>query len=134
MKKTKIVYWVSTLAIFIFEGVLVAFTSHTELAKEGIRSLGYPDYFGTLLAIFKVVGAVGLILPQVKGNAKEWVYAGFGFDFVFAFLSLLIVGGVSVSLLMPVVFIVFLILSYRSYHKLRRMPAVAPAATAKLAM
>ncbi len=134
MKKTKIIYWVSTLAIFIFEGVLVAFTSQTELAKEGIRSLGYPGYFGTLLAIFKVVGAIGLILPAVKGNAKEWVYAGFGFDFVFALLSLLIVGGDSVGLLMPAVFIVLLILSYRSYHKLRHTPASVPSATAKLAM
>jgi hypothetical protein len=31
------------------EGLIPAFTSQTELAKEGIRHLGYPEYFGNAL-------------------------------------------------------------------------------------
>lgn len=57
MKKTNVIYWTATIAIFLFEGVMPALTSQTELAKEGIRNLGYPDYFGVMLTVFKVLGA-----------------------------------------------------------------------------
>ena len=118
-KKTKIVFWVATTIIFLFEGVLVALTSQTEFAKEGIRHLGYPDYFGVILALFKVAGTLILIIPTVPARIKEWAYAGFGFDFIFAFLSILAVDGFRAVTLFPVVFLAILIVSYRSYHKLR---------------
>ena len=44
MKKTKVIFWMATVIIFLFEGVMPALTSQTELAKEGIRHLGYPEY------------------------------------------------------------------------------------------
>ncbi len=125
MKKHTIIFWITTTIIFLFEGVLVAATSQTEMAKEGITSLGYPAYFGAILAICKVVGTLVLMIPQISPRIKEWAYAGLAFDFSFAFLSLLIVTGVTPVLLMPAVFIVLLILSYRSYHKLQRAK-VAP--------
>ena len=117
-KKTKIIFWVTTIIIFLFEGVLTALTSQSELAREGIRHLGYPDYFGTLLAVFKVGGALLLIIPAVPARIKEWAYAGFFFDFSFAFLSILIVDGLRVGIILPAVFLVILALSYLSYHKL----------------
>ena len=52
MKKAKIIFWVTTIIIFLFEGVMPALTSQTELAKEGIRHLGYPEYFGSALVIY----------------------------------------------------------------------------------
>lgn len=119
-KKTKIVFWITTGFIFLFEGVMVLLTSQTEMAKEGIRHLGYPDYFGVILAVFKVCGSVLIILPQVKGRVKEWVYAGFGFDFTFAFLSILAVDGWNLTLIPAVVSMIALILSYRAYHKLQK--------------
>jgi hypothetical protein len=118
MKKHTIIFWITTTIIFLFEGVLVALTSQSEMAKAGFTGLGYPIYFGTLLAIFKVVGTIILMVPKFSPRIKEWAYAGFAFDFVFAFLSILIVGGVSIGLVLPAVFIILLILSYRSYHKL----------------
>jgi len=36
MKKAKIIFWITTTIIFLFEGVMPALTSQTELAKEGI--------------------------------------------------------------------------------------------------
>ena len=118
-KSTKIAFWASTIAIFLFEGVLVAFTSQTELAKEGIRHLGYPNYFGNILAVFKVCGTLILIIPKFPPRIKEWAYAGFGFDFIFAFLSVLIVDGVGTGILLPAAFIIILIISYTSYHKMK---------------
>jgi len=52
MKKDKIIYWVTTGFIFLFEGVMPALTSQTELAKEGIAHLGYPSYFGPICWLY----------------------------------------------------------------------------------
>jgi hypothetical protein len=119
MKKYKIIFWITTTAIFLFEGVMTAFTSQSEMSIQGITSLGYPVYFVTLLTVFKVSGALILIIPKVPARMKEWAYAGFAFDFVFAFLSMWIVVGFGVTLVPAVVAIVILVLSYVSYHKLQ---------------
>jgi hypothetical protein len=117
MKKNKIIYWASTILIFLFEGVMPALTSQTELAKEGIRHLGYPPYFGIALVVFKVLGSIALILPQVKGRAKEWVYAGFTFDFIFASISHCAVDGFDGQTVFPLVVLAVLMISYVYYHK-----------------
>ncbi len=122
MKKQKIIFWVTTGILFIFEGLIPLFTAQSETAKAGIAHLGYPAYFGLLLAAFKVKGSFGLILPIVKGRLKEWIYAGFAFDFFFAFASLLIVDGFTPILIVPLICMVLLILSYRAYHRLQQMP------------
>jgi hypothetical protein len=118
MKKTKLLFWIPTILIFLLEGVMPALTSQSELAKEGISHLGYPLYFGTMLAIFKVAGALSLIIPQVPKRIKEWAYAGFGIDFISAFVSLWVVDGITGNLLMPVIAFGLLALSYTAYHKL----------------
>ena len=43
MKNQTIIFWVNTMIIFMMEGVMPAFTSQTEMAKEGITLLGYPE-------------------------------------------------------------------------------------------
>ncbi|MEO5947719.1 MAG: DoxX family protein [Chitinophagaceae bacterium] len=118
-KTIKIIFWVSTTIIFLMEGVIPAFTSQTELAKEGIRHLGYPEYFGNALVIFKVLGALALMIPKIPGRIKEWAYAGFAFDFIFAFISLAAVDGFTGQTFFPLLFLVILIVSYVSYHKMR---------------
>jgi hypothetical protein len=65
MKKINIIYWTATMIIILMEGVMPALTSQTELAKEGIRHLQYPEYFGNTLVVFKVLGALILLSPQV---------------------------------------------------------------------
>lgn len=119
MKKIKAYFWISTGIIFIFEGVLVALASHTEKSVNGITGLGYPLYFVTMLAVFKVLGSLALIIPKVPARIKEWAYAGFAFDFIAAFVSLWVVTGFSVALLLPSVFMALLVVSYVSYHKLK---------------
>jgi hypothetical protein len=116
MKKAKIIFWVTTGIIFLGEGVIPAFTSTSSLAIQGITSLGYPIYFVTLLTVFKVIGALALIIPAVKGRYKEWAYAGFGIDFICAFVSIWAVGGFSSALILPAFAMILLILSYRNYH------------------
>lgn len=119
MKKYKIMFWTATILYFLFQGVMPALTGNSELAKEGIRHLGYPDYFRVALNVSKVVGSLALIIPQVPARIKEWAYAGFTFDFIFATISLISVDGFSGTALLPLVSFVVLMISYVSYHKLK---------------
>ena len=122
MKKYKIIFWITTTLIFLFEGVMPALTSQTELAKEGIRHLGYPMYFGNALVVFKVLGTLALMIPQVPKRIKEWAYAGFAFDFIFACISHIAVDGFTPMSLFPIAVLGVLAASYVSYHKLNDAP------------
>lgn len=117
MKKTNIIYWATTTLIFLFEGVLPALTSQTEMAKEGISHLGYPAYFGVMLTVFKVLGALTLIIPQIPKRIKEWAYAGFAFDFIAASVSHWAVDGFGGQAIFPLVVLAILALSYIYYYK-----------------
>lgn len=119
MKKTKILFWVSTIIIFLFEGLMPALTGHSEMAIQGITGLGYPVYFVTIITVFKVLGGIALIIPKVPANIKEWAYAGYGIDFICAFVSIWVVAGFGMALLLPVVAFVILAVSYVNYHKLK---------------
>ena len=118
MKKEKIIFWTATTIITLFEGVMPALTSQTELAKEGIRHLGYPEYFGNALVVFKVLGVLALVIPQIPKRVKEWAYAGFAFDFVFASISHGAVDGMNVQTIFPLFVLGILAVSYVYYHKL----------------
>lgn len=118
MKKFKIYFWISTILLVLFEGVMPLFSYDTELAREGIRRLGYPAYFGTALVVFKVLGCVLLIIPNLPPRVKEWAYAGFTFDFVFACISHWVVDGMGVQTVFPLVILAILIISYVNYHRL----------------
>ena len=118
MKKEKIVFWTATIIIALFEGLMPALTSQTELAKEGIRHLGYPEYFGSALVVFKVFGVLALVIPQVPTRIKEGAYAGFAFDFMFAAISHAAVDGINGQTFFPLLVFGILAVSYIYYHKL----------------
>ena len=117
-KTAKIIFWVTTTLIFLFEGVVPALTSQTEMAKEGISHLGYPLYFGNALIVFKVLGALALIIPAVPKRVKEWAYAGFAFDFIFACISHWAVDGLGFEAIFPLIVLAILMTSYYTYHKI----------------
>jgi hypothetical protein len=119
MKKNKIIFWVATTIIFIWEGVMPALTSQTELAKQGISHLGYPEYFGVMLTIYKVLGSLAIMLPIVPARIKEWAYAGLSFNMISAFISYCAVDGFSEAALFPLFILAILMVSYVYYHKLK---------------
>ena len=124
MKKDKIIFWITTVIIFLFEGVMPALTFQTAMAKEGISHLGYPEYFGNALAAFKVLGTLSLIIPQVPKRIKEWAYAGFAFDFLFASISYFAVEGVVFLSFFPFIFLGILTVSYIYYHKINNSSTI----------
>lgn len=118
MKSTKIVYWIATSLFVLFEGVMPALTFNSQLAKDGIHHLGYPDYFRVLLTCYKVIGAIILILPMIKGAIKEWAYAGFTFNLISATVSNSVVDGINAQSLFPLIVLAVLATSYFSYKSL----------------
>jgi uncharacterized membrane protein YphA (DoxX/SURF4 family) len=52
-----------------------------------IERLGYPPYFLVILGIWKLLGAVALLIPRFP-RLKEWAYAGVVFDLTGAVASL----------------------------------------------
>ena len=118
MKKYKIYFWLSTGFIFLMEGVMPALTSQTELAKEGINHLGYPQYFGNALVIFKVLGVLALVITNLPKRIKEWAYAGFIFDFLFASISHGVVDGINFQTFLPLIVLTILMVSYVNYNRL----------------
>ena len=56
-----------------------------------IERLGYPQYFLVILGIWKLLGAVALVIPRFP-RLKEWAYAGVIFDLTGAIASLLFSG------------------------------------------
>ncbi|UII33146.1 DoxX family protein [Fulvivirga ulvae] len=118
MKKDKIIFWIATGFIFLFEGVMPALTSQTELAKEGIAHLGYPEYFGVMLTVFKVLGVLALVIPSVPKRLKEWAYAGFVFDFIAACVSHWVIDGFGFQTVFPLIILGILMVSYTYYHRL----------------
>ena len=95
-----------------------ALTSQSELAKEGIKHLGYPEYFGNALVVFKILGVLALVIPQVPKRFKEWAYAGFIIDFLFASISHYAVDGLDFQTFFPIIVLGILMVSYVYFHKI----------------
>jgi hypothetical protein len=112
MKTNKIIFWTTTIIIFLLEGLVPALTSQSEQAKESMKHLGYPAYFGMMLTVFKVFGALALLIPKVSNKIKEWAYAGFAIDFIAAFISIVAVDGLGSIAFFPIVALGILVLSY----------------------
>ena len=85
-KTNKIIYWVSTLwlALGMFSTGMVQLLkveSQGAVAPPGvygIKELGYPVYFLTILGVWKLLGVIALLVPKYP-LLKEWAYAGFFF-------------------------------------------------------
>lgn len=119
MKTTKITFWITTGIIFLTQGLMPVFTTNAEGSKEAMAHLGYPPYFIMMLAIFKLLGGLALIIPQVPGRIKEWAYAGFAIDFLAAFVSLTATDGLGPISLFPVIAFVLLVISYWCYYRIQ---------------
>ena len=123
MKKTKIIFWITTGFIFLFEGLMPLSTIlfMPEYVNAGTKPLGYPDYFANALIIFKVLGATALIVPKVHPTLKEWAYAGLTFNLIFAVISHVVVDGNIGYILMPFVIGGILAVSYMYWKKLKNI-------------
>ena len=125
-KTNNIIFWVATIFIVISEGIIPALTFRTQLAREGISHLGYPEYFGAMIVGFRILGVLALILPQTPTRIKEWAYAGFAIEFISASVSYVAVDGLTFYCIIPLISMAVLMMSYFTFHKNQKFNHVVP--------
>ena len=118
VKSAKIIYWISTSIIVLFEGVGSLFFN-TQPAIEGMHHLGFPDYFRYELGIAKIIGGIILIIPAIPARLKEWAYVGFGISCISAFIGTWVVDGPSQTWFILLVFAI-IVVSYTYYHRIKK--------------
>ena len=116
MKKTKIIYWITTSIICLFASTAIFMNS--KMAIDGATHLGIPRYLGLEVSIGQLVGLLLLIIPAVPARFKEWAYVGFGIMYLTALNAHLSVNDPMSNSIMAIVFFVLLLISYTSYHKI----------------
>jgi hypothetical protein len=122
VKKDKIIYWSATIFIVLFEGFmpLATLLFAKQYATAGTQPLGYPDYFAYALIICKVLGCIAISAPNISSKLREWAYAGFTFNLLFATLSHAVVDQNIGFILMPLVILAILAVSYFYNDKIKK--------------
>jgi hypothetical protein len=114
IKSLNLTYWITTSAFCLMmaaSGVLYL----TSIGfKERFAHLGFPSYFRVELALFKLTGAVVLLLPLPR-FVKEWAFAGFFIVLLSAFVAHLASGDGLKKAMASVWMAVLLAASYMSF-------------------
>jgi hypothetical protein len=119
MKKEKIIYWITTglLGLFILPGI---FFINSEMAIEGVRHLGLPEWFRWEVSIGNFIGGLILVLPFFSKRIKEWNYVALGIVYISALIAHLSVDGFVLGSFSPLITFALLLVSYIYYHKLNK--------------
>jgi hypothetical protein len=122
MKRNKIIFWIATAILVLWEGVmpLATLIFSPQYATVGTRPLGYPDYFAYSLIICKVLGVFAIAYPKTPATLREWAYAGLTFNLLFAFISHACVDKNALFMLLPLIILGILAVSYRYKRKLHQ--------------
>ena len=93
--RTRIFYWAATTLI-VFETLIGGFADLIHgrtvlvsgpLVTDVVAGLGYPVYVLWIIGIWKILGAITLLVPGFL-RLKEWAYAGIVFELSGAVASL----------------------------------------------
>ena len=112
-KRNQIIYWVATcLLSFGMLGSGLAQIFHAKDMVALVVPLGYPEYFLSIIGVWKVLGVIAILMPGFK-LVKEWAYAGFFFLMTGALISHLANGDADLKAIMgPLMQTIFIILSW----------------------
>lgn len=119
MKRLHLTYWIVTVLFSAF----MIFSSYggITLMPEAVallhEYLGYPLYFIRWISVFKIIGAIAILLPNVPVRLKEWAYFGFFIDLITAAFSFIALGD-PISLWAPMtIFFLMLMAAYMLHRK-----------------
>jgi uncharacterized membrane protein YphA (DoxX/SURF4 family) len=98
-----IAYWVITVLVAA-ESVLGGVWDILQIpyVRADIESLGYPAYFLIIIGVWKLLGAVAVLVPRFP-RLKEWAYAGMFFNYTGAVASHLAVGHGAEAVAYPII-------------------------------
>jgi hypothetical protein len=108
MNVNKIIYWISTTifcGIILFSATMY-FTKY-DMVKGFFQSLGYPTYIIYPLASAKILGVIAILTKKIP-LLKEWAYASFFFNTVFALSAHVIAkdGGYLMALVVMIMIVI----------------------------
>ena len=111
-KRNKIIYWVATvwLSLGMVSSGAVQFLRVKE-EVEMFNHLNYPLYFLTLLAIWKFLGVIAVLIPKFP-LLKEWAYAGFFFSMSGAIFSHIAKGNTMSEIFPPLLLLILTLTSW----------------------
>ena len=129
--KTKsIAYWTTTILVAFFMTGGVAQLAQYRANPHGVvPELGYPMYFFAILGIWKVLGAIAILVPRYP-RLKEWAYAGIFFDLTGAAASCAISGGYrayAFHVIAPLIITGFTVASWALRPESRKIGVLLPA-------
>lgn len=111
-KRNDIIYWIATIWLslgMLSTGIVQLFKLEEEVAS--MENLGYPVYLLTILGVWKILGAIAILIPKFP-LLKEWAYAGFAFVMTGAFVSHLAAGDEVITLFGPSLLLLLTIISW----------------------
>jgi len=111
-KRNKLIYWIATIWLslgMVATGIVQLIKMKEEADKMAL--LGYPLYLLTLLAIWKILGVITVLIPKLP-VLKEWAYAGFFFAMSGAVLSHVASGSESKELFGPMLLLILTFVSW----------------------
>jgi DoxX-like protein len=112
-KKNVVAYWTSTVLAALLSAIPgAALLLRVPHFTNDMAQLGYPSYFLTILGVWKLLGALAIVVPGLP-RLKEWAYAGMIFDLSSAAISRTVAGNDPVKILPPLLVAVIVILSWR---------------------
>lgn len=128
-----IVYWLFTV-IVAFELAAGALWDllRIEYVRVVLAHLGYPLYLLIILGVWRIPGALALLVPRFP-RLKEWAYAGAFFDYTGAAASHLLAGNGPSQWVGPMIFSAFTLISWALRPASRRLPKVSPDAETRIA-
>jgi uncharacterized membrane protein YphA (DoxX/SURF4 family) len=112
-KKQAITYWIATswLALgMVSTGIVQLLRMKEEVEKTSLH-LGYPTYFLTIIAIWKLAGVLAILIPKYP-LLKEWAYAGFFFVMSGAIFSHIACSDAAIEFFGPSLLIVLTLVSW----------------------
>ncbi len=127
-KAQTVLYWTITglFSAFMIFSSIGGLTLDQQAVAMLHDHLGYPIYFIQWISIFKLIGAVAILLPVVPARVKEWAYFGFFIDLVTGAYSFYSVGDPIAQWAPMFMFIAVLIWAYALHHKRLRAPVLTP--------
>ncbi len=122
-----ILYWFFTVVV-AFELAAGALWDllRIEYVRVVMGHLGYPLYLLIILGVWRVPGALTLLVPRFP-RLKEWAYAGAFFDYTGAAASHFLAGDGPSKWVGPLIFSAFTLISWALRPASRRLPEPAPA-------
>lgn len=111
-KTQKIIYWVATLWLALGM-VSTAIVQLIKMPEEvaNFTSLGFPLYLMTILAIWKILGVIAVLIPKFP-VLKEWAYAGFFFAMSGAVMAHISSGHGATELFGPSLLLILTVVSW----------------------